>query len=256
MKKIIICLLLLITTPLYAANVFIEGELGKNCLAHYKFNDQSGTEILDSSHYNRTGTSTSDATVMSVGGRLGFAFDFDGDSNKIDCASDFITTSPFSFCAWINLDSAGEGGNARLLSNLKTEILTAVAGTEIWITNRASAFGEQDSLKLVLGNWYFITTTRDVAGAWRLYIDGVEAVLTNTSPDALLAGTTNVVIGNRDATNKTVEGRIDNVMIFDRVLTLKEIELLYNAGKGTETVTGRVSEVLGRKAGINRESEN
>jgi hypothetical protein len=85
------------------------------------------------------------------------------------------------------------------------------------------------------GNWHHFTAISDHTGAnfgTRLYVDGVNYTEFATAAN-LSANGKRVMIGeNPDARGRTWNGEVDDIAIWDRVLTEPEIASLYAGGKG------------------------
>jgi hypothetical protein len=86
-----------------------------------------------------------------------------------------------------------------------------------------------------MGTWYFVAVTYDASTTlMTLYKNGVVVDTNNVAPSA---GSSALNIGRYSATTSTYfKGKIDNVMLFNRVLTGDEITALYNGNNGTETL--------------------
>ena len=95
-------------------------------------------------------------------------------------------------------------------------------------------------MPLLVDTWYFVAVTYDSAvsgGTMILYKNGVEvsgpkAVATGVGTP-VLSGTPTTYIGSFNGAFN-FNGKIDNVMVFDRALAAEEIEHLYNKGNGIE----------------------
>lgn len=73
-------------------------------------------------------------------------------------------------------------------------------------------------------SWHHIVVTYDGAGDLRMYIDGVAGTQGKTGTGIPDFGTTaNLIIGNSD-----YEGKMDAVMVWERVISAAEITLLFN----------------------------
>ncbi|MBI2947586.1 MAG: Ig-like domain-containing protein, partial [Verrucomicrobia bacterium] len=97
------------------------------------------------------------------------------------------------------------------------------------------------------GQWHHFAAISDAAAAnfgTALYIDGVQYSVNANTPN-LAANGKRVMIGeNPDAVNREWEGEIDDLAIWDRVLTEAEIGQLYAKGAGKP-----LSELLGAVVG-------
>jgi hypothetical protein len=76
-----------------------------------------------------------------------------------------------------------------------------------------------------------VVATRDAAGLANIYLNGVLSGTADQTSGTPVAGTTNVQIGNNSSLVNTFDGYIDDVRIYNRVLTVAEINRIYNLGK-------------------------
>jgi len=95
-------------------------------------------------------------------------------------------------------------------------------GGKSWVTSLSTLNANQ---------WYFVVGMRD-SGIGKIYINGnldvSSAVLISSSSDPVYIG----MDYQLDA--RYFDGEIDNVMIFNKVLSEAELAALYNGGAGTE----------------------
>ena len=185
-----------------------------------------------------------------VEGKFGEAFEFTGEPDVIDVPSpangslDFDGDQDFSMMAWIKVDeppvlggaqstiiSKGDGGgNAR--------ILWKIVGTKIQVTIANEAGGgpkiDFNSVSDVVdGKWHHVFFVADRSDWTRIYIDakldaegGLSEGTDVTTESPLFIGAS-VRIGKN--TRRYFEGLIDEIGIYNRVLTENEIERNFNS---------------------------
>jgi hypothetical protein len=191
-----------------------------------KVYDRSG----QNHHGGFTGGATSSAKVV---GKMGQAFNFDGADDIVDTGSEFIGTGPGTFSAWIYARNDGENGLGSIIDNrgvvfgLGATFSGAVSfSSDSGITNATGANGS-----IAYNRWYHVTATRDAAGIANIYVNGVLSGSANQSSGTPAAGAQNVDIGNTVFLSRTWDGYLDDVRIYNRVLSLAEIKQLYDMGK-------------------------
>ena len=95
--------------------------------------------------------------------------------------------------------------------------------------------GPQDGPDVTDGLWHHFVAVTDAAAVdfgIGIYIDGVLTTV-NANPPTLAANGKNVMIGeNPDARNRYWNGKIDDLAIWNRVLTPAEVAALYANGTG------------------------
>jgi hypothetical protein len=207
-------------------------------VAHWKFDDGSGTTALDSSGNGNDGTFV--GTPQWAAGKLGGALDFDGDNSYVDCGNDeiFGITDAFSLTVWINWRTVtvdwqtviAKGDNtwrlARGGSSQTMDFGFTDGGPRGWMSVATAS-------DVPLNEWHHVAATIDKIEGAKIYLDGVLEG-TNPDKDGITTGGTNyaVFIGeNSQATGRFWVGLIDDVRVYKRVLLEGEIQAVM-AGAG------------------------
>jgi hypothetical protein len=212
-------------------------DFAESAIGHWTMNDVDDDYVVDDSSGNENhGTSSWWVDGMSVPGKIEWALGFNGTSDyvDVDVAIDDLGTGSYTKAAWIKLESStstnghhilsGNPGHAFWAPNLYSNKLSA-GHNGIW--NQV-----QDSDSLEFGVWCFVAVSYDsISNTLTLYKNGVVVDTGSTTAPAAL---TEFNIGKYDSTATYFKGAIDNVMLFDRVLTENEIVALYNDDNGTE----------------------
>jgi len=201
--------------------------------SNYLVVDLDNTDTVSNLKINGKRHSLADA-VQSSGTwtTTGLAYDFDGTDDYIDLGADKPTdlTGDITISAWIYPESAGENGGGRIIDNGKfvaftTGARTAFTGDDSTVIQSAES--------IVFDNWYHLLITRPSAGTnTNIYINGVLSGTANQDSGTPAGGTTNTFIGNRDAGDRTFDGQISGLKIWNRVLSTDEIGYLYNKERG------------------------
>lgn len=213
------------------------------CVGYWKLNDdEADTVVVDSSPNGNNGVlgggdNTADITVA---GKIGTALNFDGaaDFVQIPDSAALSPTSEVTVSCWIDSNTPGETTGivwkhnySYILIQTEDEIRFVIwDSTE---TPSSAGFNEAD---LLAGFNHIVGTFKD--GVSKIYLNGVLKDTGSTiNPDIRdLAG--DLLIGRRGIPlgEYFFDGKIDNVMIFNRALSQAEIAFLYNDGDGIETV--------------------
>lgn len=165
----------------------------------------------------------------------GEALHFDGSDDYVMCGS-FLPSS-YTKEAWIYIQNLGlqnniisggisDGQHAFWVPNTNASKLSA--------GHNGSWFAVQDTAPLLANTWYHVAVTYDViTTTMKLYKNG-NLVATNTNVPQVLNG--NIIrLGSFDDGANLFNGRMDEVRIWDRVLTACELQ--YN--KDTELAIGQ-----------------
>ncbi len=186
------------------------------------------------------GTATSTAKAI---GKVGQAFNFNGSSDSIEIAhnANQLPTDGLSFSVWMKADSHGGNSRGRLID--KSTGTQAQGGFTLFTTNSGgdgqigfainnSSAIQSGSGSYALGQWVHVAATATAAGASIIYINGVQTTSGNTAALSGLTTTNALSIGKRSAaSDRYFDGILDEVRMYNRVLTAAEVKQLYNAGR-------------------------
>jgi hypothetical protein len=215
------------TTPQMPPNNGTKG--GQGLVAHWKFDEGTGTTVSDSSGNGNTGTLIN-GPLWSVG-RMGNALYFDGtddnvtvlDSNSLDLSSSFTLS------AWVNPESSFTDFRSILVKNYKYYLYASVAG----YCGDGSPLGgfEEATNQLVcepsplsVNTWTHLTLVSN-GSTLTLYRDGVAA--SNANVSGTLSSSTGTLQIGASEWGEYFKGLIDEVRIYSRPLTVTEIQAIY-----------------------------
>jgi len=152
---------------------------------------------------------------------------FDGADSKADTGKDYIGTGDVSIEMLYYVNGYGEANTGYLVSNDQFVIVTNDTNDTLNVTSNFfgnSANAATDSIKA--GNTYHIVVTRPATGDTTIYINGVVSG-TPASSGTPVAGSTNMIIGNRSNQSRTADGTYQNFTVYNRVLTAEEVSDKY-----------------------------
>jgi hypothetical protein len=152
---------------------------------------------------------------------------FDGVDDRLS-VTDFIGTEALTAFVVSRAESAGGGGNGRILENDKliywnTTLLRFGSNGLTTIADSAT-----NSI-LPLGVSRIFTVTRTAAGVANHYINGLLSGTANQDSGAPAAATTALFLGNRQAGDRAFHGPIASVITFNKVLPDGVINEFYRA---------------------------
>ena len=230
-------------------------------IAHWKLNDSAQTNAVDDAAGSNDGAladgDNNYTSDHSVAGKVSNAFDLDGtnDTVKIDDAAVFsfgdgaTTDSTFSISAWINMDDATDFPIlAKYESGNKEEWVFYVDGSDKLVA-RCHDFASETyigrtyntALTAQQGSYIHVVMTYDATEASsgiNLYLDGSDVDNADSENGAYAAmhnTASDVYIGFASSNfDDYANGKIDNVMIFNKELSQAEVTALYNSDSGTE----------------------
>jgi len=194
--------------------------------------------------YETSGTcpnsSTFDLAVTAAGIANNFSMSFDGSNDYIDVGtglkSTFDGATAFTISAWFKYDTA----NPNYSTIIQQEY--TVAGDNYLATVRLSNTSTPqisnrnvtltDTTALNFGQWYHIVSVFDGSSqTLTMYIDGTQ-VAQNTSAGSSMptsASGSKCIIGANANNDRFLDGSIDEVAVWNTVLTSTQIQSIYDA---------------------------
>jgi hypothetical protein len=170
------------------------------------------------------------------------SFTFASSTNKIDFSdlSFLKLTSQLSISAWIYPYSYGGGNSGRIYDKWKTTL--PQTGYALFIDNNIGVnsigFGTGWSVStsvarvnnvINLNTWQHVAVTFS-GTACTFYKDG-QIVGTVTGLTAPVSGTQNAIVGNNSGNTNYFDGKIDNLLVYSKALTSKDILQTYLSTK-------------------------
>ena len=175
-------------------------------------------------------TGSFDATETNIEyrfGKYGQSAVFNGSDSEIDTGISSLT-SPFTISFWFNENVLNSG---QILSNANSSsgdiiILTQIGGRiRVNVEGTSTQFFGSSNM-LTPKNWYHLVVALG-GGSYDVYIDGEKLDSATTSITAFNSGE-NYILGNRPAGGRNIDGRIDQVRIYDVKLDSDQVTELFN----------------------------
>ncbi len=203
--------------------------LDRTLVAHWRLNETSGTSAADSSGFNRTGTVTGTATWTSAVRNNGFSFN---GSTRIQATGLLGSHANLTVAAWANLTTADTSGAEIVsLGDHFCIRLDESGWARAYMYNGSSWLSVGVFQTFAGTGWHhFAAVFDDGNNTFKLYIDGaLAASTTNTSSISYAGLGANTVIGRQgnSGTNHDFTGIIDDVRVYNYVLSDTEIATLY-----------------------------
>ncbi len=214
--------------------------------------DISNGRVLDKSggvnHGNLVNIAT---TTFYTSGEIGQAFNFDGGNDYVEFGDVNVidNATSLSSCAWVKHNSVTDddiifsktNGTDDGIFFMRDDVGAGTGRTDMYKIYIAESSGtdnvyiEGANNSSPLGKWTFVcfSFTENAANGLRLYVNGVEDANSPASTVGII-GIDSVAqplrIGMRSDTVWAFNGSIDDVRIYNRVLSSSEITALYNSG--------------------------
>jgi type IV pilus assembly protein PilA len=227
----------------------VASTLGDGLVAHWKMNDTSGTTVVDTKGKNGVSVSAVSSVTgvsASTGGSNG-ALRFNGApaTNVTITGYKGISSPPYSVSFWFKFPNAngteqaflswgspnGNGNWAEFESH-------PLYPGKIFMQTGGGSGGPQPNIytssRYDDNSWHHFVCTVDSSGNVRMYVD-TSSQYTDGAFSLHPLLNYDMTIGYRNYYNDSfLNGHMDDVRIYDRVLTTDEITQLYNGGSGTE----------------------
>jgi hypothetical protein len=199
-------------------------------VAAYGFNEGSGSTVADASGNGHTGTIS--GATWTTAGKFGRALVFDGVNDLVSIADSNLLdlTSGMTLMAWVSPTGGLSGWRNIIKKEVDSYFLNAHTpsggpggGGTIGSCCPVISAGPA----LVLNTWTHVALTYD-GSALRLYRNGT-LVATQAATGTIQPSALPLRIGGDAVYGEHVQGRIDEVRIYNRALTASEIQTDMNA---------------------------
>lgn len=228
-----------------------DGGLGAGLVGYWKLDEGTGTSAADASVNAITALTLTNGPLWTTG-RIGSGIDFDGTNDYATTADtatlDFADGEVFTVTGWFNRDTfttadqvfakqanSFDAGYGMYIDTTDQIYFTVYDGTDLYSLETASG------LIIATGWHHFAAVWGDTTAA--LYVDGV---LVSTTPAGTignigsLANANPFRIGASADGSQPFDGKIDEIRVYDRVLSPSEITDLYQLTVPTAVDTGLV----------------
>ncbi|MEN9303002.1 MAG: hypothetical protein RL264_1431 [Bacteroidota bacterium] len=164
------------------------------------------------------------------------AYDFNGNA-KITCPQNNIPSQNLSLSVWINQDiSFANIQYVCLGSSASTRWGAVASNNNLYVGYGAGCSGtggnSLNNTPLSLGEWiHLVYVSTGVGGNTKIYKNGVYAGQTQNSTSVGSCSTSNIYFGvDIFSLPEFINGKLDDIGIWNRELTAQEIQELYNQG--------------------------
>jgi hypothetical protein len=215
-------------------------------VAYYKFDEGTGTtSVNDSSGNGNTGTMNGSMTESDwVSGKYGSALDFDSTDDRINAGSasyvDDIFDGGGTVEAWVNLRSDGESDKSNIISKdtVAFHVSADGSGLDIGLDQGFSGGGANWFVwnTFSINTWAHVSVTYDNSSASNdptFYVNGIKQTLNtdvNSTGTRTSDAASSLYFGGDNLGGATIDGKIDDIRIYDYVRTPAQIIEDMNAG--------------------------
>ena len=223
----------------------------KGLVGYWSMNEGAGTIAGDGSGNGNRGTLTGGPTW--VDGKRGKALSFDGSNDYVNSnfAPNLSATDDISFSFWFKVKSATHTADQEFIgadsAGDNPQFAIEIDGDGSICTDESVLFFMRDdnsaSSDIVCStfvvtdtNWHHVVAIHDVSSNLQIYIDGIfrnsTAVTANSNGSRNFSGYPFFLGANNSigTANQFCDCSIDEVRIYNRVLSASEVSALYNSG--------------------------
>ena len=222
----------------------VQNELLLNLVSEWTFDNPSNTG--EDTWGNNNGT-VGATYVPKTDNRCvyGGCFDFNGTNNYINCGKGNLNNiNKMTFLAWIKPSSLGGGNYGRIFQKGSTLLHMGTA----FYADKETTDGVWSSTLTPLGEWSFITFIYDntsLANNPIFYINGSKSVVKlKTTPVGAVVdnSSSDFFIGNNSVNgSRSFHGLIDDVRIYNSILSTSQIKQEYIAGLNSLLANNNIS---------------
>lgn len=217
-----------LTANLFGAPSQVDSSSG--LVAYWDMNLDGGTTgtVYDLSQNSYNGTNSG---ATAIEGKIGAGMSFDSLSDKVTTTAEIAGTGDDSVSAWVYVPTTLGNERLQIVNNGKFILEAYGYGVHrILFTSDGSTNVSAGDGSLLYGQWLHIVVTRTSAGVANFYVNGTLTGSANQVSGTPASGTTNMILGNRNAGDQGFRGTIDEVRLYNKILSTDEITALYNEG--------------------------
>ncbi len=198
----------------------------------------ANTTVLDSGDNHFNGTAQRNTSAMTTSGRIDSALAFNGTTDQIDCGTNTaLLPDAWTVCAWVKCANVG---TPTLLSfggirpSIKLQNNNGGRPAILMASNNYRTFEPSAWTTLKDGQWHHVAFTLSGSAqssieSGQMYLDGVAVSVAATVATGPQTAKSRVFLGNSDAAgSQPFQGAMDDVMLFNRVLSADEIQQVMN----------------------------
>lgn len=204
--------------------------LSQGLVGHWLFNEDSGGQVFDLSGNKLTGTFSGDVTWAT--GAFGPVVDFAGITDYISAPLPYDEPdwTAITYIVRMQMDTTGiDQAFLRVKDSLIRYDKSGASLQFEWFPDVDQAAIAYNS-NFVVDTWYHLAVTQDSSNNYAMYQDAQLVASGATFPLDMIRAGIGVLIGAYNTTGTwDLDGRIDYVMIYNRVLTASEINRLYRS---------------------------
>lgn len=247
-KNLLILGLGILTSTSLFAQIPTSGLVG-----HFPFNGNAN----DASSSGNNGTVSGASLTSDRFGNPNSAYSFNGSSNyiKVDNTKN-LSNDTYTYSVWINPTVLPTSGKFAYFLDIGTESFGSISygqtlgfnnsyfGYTGWAASTSKSSNPNTtnrtdlSILPLVDKWYHVVLTRDNTKL-RLFVNNLLVTESSTGASTAYSSPNSLYLGNRSLLDAGAyfNGKLDDIRLYNRVLTSQEIDNLYNENTCTQKVS-------------------
>jgi len=223
---------------MFLINPYIHGSVAvapTDYIALYKFEDNGNDETTN---HNATMSNVTYSDTGGVTGQAKYSI-YNGTTSYGQVTDHADITDLKTASCWIYATSSGENTSGRIIDKFASKSIFFIDASDRIVFYKlfgvSAGIWASDNSSLALSTWTHVAYTYamddNIATNPILYINGVAVTTTeSTTPDGTMTSDTggDLYVGNRSDNARTFDGNIENLRLYNRVLTPAEIQSIYD----------------------------
>ncbi len=237
--KVNICIVVLAGMFSFGSFGNAVADINDGLIADYPFNGNAN----DESGNGNNGTVYEAVLTTDRFGNLDSAYSFDGVDDYIDIGNNVKPAIPATVSAWVNINSQGSNGifgndswttwdynGIHITINSEGRVICGIGGPGGGSSSHRRSKITDESL-IQVDDWYQIVCVINAYNDMQIFVNAVEPDGTyDGSGTQLTYSSDNGAIGKAYSGSSIANGKIDDVIIYERALSVHEIKELYFMG--------------------------
>jgi alpha-mannosidase len=207
-------------------------------IACWMLDESSGTTASDATGNNHTGTLVNSPVWMPTGGKLNGALQFTGTNRvEVTTTADLNEANYISVTGWFKTSQASDGYYSVIRHDGHFTALQLCGGN-----NAQIAYWVGGTLHLLAFSWTYsdnawhhYAAVYDKDAGVKAYVDGNLVASDGTYLGTLSAASVKFCMGSTESGGENYNGLLDDVRVYNKVLSQAEVQSLYNVGGSTPT---------------------
>lgn len=222
-------------------NNVVPSDLLSGLIGYWKFDEADGTTAYDETDNENNGVAQN-LSVNSDDAKIGKAYDFTATNSRVYIPFDesIELDSSLTISLWVKIDVLGAYQLMQTYNNNYAQqydyllSVNSAGRIRFYCQNTDETLLQSYTNEGILSTdtYYHIVAIAKTGEPLKIYLNNVDVVTTASANWSGVFGVKSIISIGGNGTNTGLNGRLDEVSIYNRVLTADEVEELYNSGNG------------------------